>query len=179
MSNEVVVLWRKEEAYIQLVMHLYKYATEAVCGVLLGTINYTEDKYSSTITVDECLPLSHINLKSNPMLQVGIQLAQIIAKKQHIALIGCYIAGERFDASEPTDGLWLVNQVSQQCDTCKLLLVSDNRKLVPDVRTSQVPLRFFQISSSRENAKEIEKDKKKWNLFMTLMTIVWNPVTIG
>ncbi|GJQ13325.1 hypothetical protein GpartN1_g5116.t1 [Galdieria partita] len=156
--SDVMVVW-KDEAYIQLLMHFYKYATESVCGVFLGTTEYSESQSLCTITVYDCLPLCHISLPSNPMLQVGIQLSQIIAKeKKWVALIGCYFAGERFDASEPNQSDWLVDRVSQHCDNCKLLVISDNRKLVPDIRTSQVPLRFFQVSSG-EMAKELETDK--------------------
>lgn len=112
----------QEKVYMKLLMHFSKYASESVCGVLLGTTSENRSCNTTTVVVDDCLPLSHYSALPSPMLQVGIQMSQTIAKKQSLAIVGCYIAGQCLD--EPKDASWwLVDQVQLYGNTCKLLLV--------------------------------------------------------
>ncbi|KAK4523368.1 hypothetical protein GAYE_PCTG52G1262 [Galdieria yellowstonensis] len=195
-ENHPVVI--HSTAYIKLLMHLYKYASDAVCGILLGKVCWEATTATRTIAVHDVVAQSHQCMECNPMIQIGIKLAVKIAQRQQLEIVGCYFGGERWDASGRWDDgyysslgttedhhhhlehvfcKWLMDQVAPH-SVASLFIVSENRKLVRDVRTSQVPLQCFYASQETQRWKML-KQQMRWTPFTTWTTVVWTRVSNG
>lgn len=85
--------------YLKAILHAFKYPTQSVNGVLLGTKN------DSVIEIKEAVPLLHTRLSLLPLLEVALMQVSVVLyllnqneiNNFDLSIVGYYYANERAD----------------------------------------------------------------------------------
>ncbi|GAA5894398.1 hypothetical protein JCM5296_005156 [Sporobolomyces johnsonii] len=115
-------------AYLKLVLHAAKFSTSTVCGLLVGTV----DAASNSVSIVDAIPLLHHWTELSPMMEAGLQLAELFVKTQQQVFVGLYVANERLgDTAIPLSLAKVADAIRKERPEA-LVLVVDNDKLASD-----------------------------------------------
>ncbi|GAA5918863.1 hypothetical protein JCM1841_002779 [Sporobolomyces salmonicolor] len=112
-------------AYLKLILHAAKFPTSTVCGLLVGTV----DASSNTVSIVDAIPLLHHWTELSPMVEAGLQLADLFVTTQQQVFVGLYVANERLgDTAVPLSLEKVANAIRKERPEA-LVLVVDNDQL--------------------------------------------------
>ncbi|KAG9008423.1 hypothetical protein FRB90_008907 [Tulasnella sp. 427] len=124
----------QEKAYLKFFLHAAKHPHASVTGVFLGRKRDGEEVWD----VVDALPLCHRWTGLSPMMEVGLELAEIYADEMEMKIVGYYHASERAqDVALPAHG----HQVLQALTTkfpLAFALVFNSSKLPTDAAAIDV-----------------------------------------
>ncbi|KAF8530123.1 hypothetical protein BU17DRAFT_78696 [Hysterangium stoloniferum] len=79
------------QAYVKIILHAAKHPHKPVNGVLLGKKN------GHLVAISDAVPLLHMWTSLSPMMEIGLDLANIHAESQGLTVVGYYQATERLN----------------------------------------------------------------------------------
>ncbi|KAL8287659.1 hypothetical protein RQP46_003517 [Phenoliferia psychrophenolica] len=111
-------------AYLKVILHAAKWHG-TVTGLLVGTY----DAATKNAVVQDAIPLLHHWTDLSPMMEAGLQLAEIHAKAQGQIFLGLYVANEGVDDTTVPASTAAVADAMRKEFPQTLIVVVDNAKL--------------------------------------------------
>lgn len=116
-----------QTAYIKLVLHVLKYPSQAVNGVLLGKAS--AKGCTDPVEIIDAVPLFHSQLALAPMLEIALAQVDKSATDQGLCIVGYYQANERNNDNEfGAVARKIAERIHSNCEGACALLI-DNSKL--------------------------------------------------
>lgn len=82
-----------KKAYAKMYLHAAKHPHKPVNGVLIGTFSQP----TSTVIIEDAIPLLHHWTSLSPMMEIGLDLAKEHVREKPVQLVGYYQASDRID----------------------------------------------------------------------------------
>lgn len=81
------------QAYILPLLHAAKNLSSTTNGVFLGRIE------EATVTIEDAVPLLHNYTSLTPMMEIGMEMAEVYGKEKGLTIVGYYQANNGEDVS--------------------------------------------------------------------------------